>query len=86
MSTETLSGLSDSELKQKIRNLKTNKLIDAALVGITVGIALYSVVKNGFGFFTFFPLILGYMIARNSPNNKILENELQKELASRKGK
>lgn len=86
MNPETLNGLSDSELEQKIRNLKTNKLVDATLVGVTVGIALYNVVKNGFGFFTFFPVILGYMIVRNSSNNKILENELHKELTSRKEK
>lgn len=77
------SELSDQELLQKIKSLKTNKLIDAAIVGMTIGIVLYSAVKNGLGFFTFFPLILTYIIVRNSNNNKILEKELQKVADSR---
>jgi len=34
----------------------------------------------------FFPLILGYMMIRNSVNNEILEKEIQKELESRNSK
>ena len=83
MKPEYLTDLSDQELLQKMKGLKTNKIIDATLVGITVGITLYSGVKNGWGFFTFFPLIIGYLIVRNSKNNEILEKEIQKELASR---
>ena len=83
MKPEYLTELSDQELLQKIKNLKTNKIVDATIIGVTIGIAIYSVVKNGFGFFTFFPLILGYMIIRNSSNNEILEKEIQKELETR---
>lgn len=83
MKTESLTTLTDQELLQKSKALKNNKIIDAALVGFTVGIVVYSAVKNGFGFFTFFPLVLTYAIARNAKNNKILEIELQKELAAR---
>ena len=86
MKTEYLKELSDQELLQKIKNLKTNKIIGATIIGVTIGIAIYSAVKNGSGFFTFFPLILGYMIIRNSRNNKILEKEIQKELESRNSK
>lgn len=86
MKSEGLKELSDQELLQKIKNLKTNKIIDATIIGFTIGIAIYSVVKNGFGFFTLFPLIIGYMIIRNSSNNGILEKEIQKELESRNSK
>ena len=65
------------------KKIKTNKIIDASIIGFTVGIVIYSAVKNGFGFFTFFPLILAYLIARNSTNYKMLEKEMQKELKSR---
>jgi hypothetical protein len=68
---------------KKIKNLKTNKIIDATIIGSTIGIVIYSAVKNGFGFFTFFPLILVFIIVRNSTSNKILEKEIQKELKSR---
>ena len=31
------------------------------MIGFTVGIAIYSAVKNGLDFFTFFPLFLAYI-------------------------
>lgn len=83
MKLENFSELNDQELLQKIKSLKNNKLIDATIVGLTIGIVLYSAIKNGLGFFTFFPLILTYVIVRNSNNNKILEQELQKVAESR---
>ena len=83
MKPENLTELSDQELLQKMKNLKTNKIIDATIIGFTIGIAIYSAVKNGFDFFTFFPLILAYVIVRNSKNNIILEKEIQKEIKSR---
>ena len=83
MKAENLTELSDQELLQKVKNIKTNKIIDAVIIGATIGVVIYSAVKNGFGFFTFFPLLLAFLIARNSVNNKILERELQKELNSR---
>ena len=83
MKTENLTELNNQELLHKIKKLKTNKIIDALIVGFTIGIAIYSAAKNGLEFFTFFPLILAYVVIKNSTNNKILENEIQKELKSR---
>lgn len=83
MKPENLTELNDQELLQKIKGMKNNKIIDAAAVGFTIGIVVFSAVKNGFTFFTFFPLLLTFLIIRNSKNNKILEQELQKELVSR---
>lgn len=83
MDSGNLAGLSDQELLKKLKNVKTYKLIDAVIVGATIGVVIYSMVKNGFGFFTFFPLLLAFLIARNSANNKILEKEIQRELNSR---
>lgn len=83
MKSENLTELSDQELLKKIKNLKNNKIVDATIIGFTIGIVFYSAVENGFGFFTFFPLIITYLIIRNSKNNKIIENEIQKELKVR---
>jgi len=83
MKPENLTELSDQELLKKIKSIKTNKIVDAAMIGFTIGIVVYSAVKNGFGFFTFFPLLLTYAIVRNSANNKLLEKEVEKELKSR---
>ncbi len=86
MKSEDLSNLSNKELLQQLKKLKNNKIIDATLIGFTIGIVVYSAVKNGFGFFTFFPLILTYIVVRNSKNTKILEIEIQKELDNRNTK
>jgi len=84
MKPENLSELNDQELLQKLKKIKTNKIIDATIIGFTIGVAIYGAVKNGFEFFTFFPLILAYIFVRNSTNNTILEKEIQKELEIRK--
>jgi len=83
MKTENLTEISDQEILQKLKKIKNNKIIDASIIGITIGIAIYGTVKNGLEFFTFFPLILAYIVVRNSTNNKILEKEIQKELKYR---
>lgn len=84
MKLEDLSELSDTALAEKIKKIKANKIINDTLIGFTIGIVVYSAVKNGFTFFTFFPLLLTVAIFRNSKNNKILEREMEKELQSRK--
>jgi len=83
MKQKNLTEYSDQEILKQKKDLKTNKIINATIIGMTVGIFAYSAVKNGFGFFTFFPLIIGYLIIKNSKNNEILENEIQKEITSR---
>lgn len=83
MSHQSLTELTDQELVQKLKKLRTSKLIDAVLVGITIGIVIYAAINHGFGFFTFFPLLLTYSIVRNASNARLLEKEMEKELASR---
>ena len=83
MKPENLTELSDQELLKKLKKLKTDKIIDAIIIGVTLGIVGYSAFKNGFVFFTFFPLLITYVIRRNSKNNTIVANEIQKELDSR---
>lgn len=83
MKPENFTELSDQELLQKVKEIKNNKIVDAIIIGVTIGIAIYSVLEKGFVFFTFFPLILTYIIIRNSKNNEILSKEIQKELEFR---
>lgn len=83
MSPENFTELNDQELLQKAKKLKNNKIIDSTIIGFTIGIVVYSAITNGFGFFTFFPLVLTFFIVRNSANNKLLEKAIQKELQSR---
>lgn len=54
MKTENLAELRNQELLQKIKSLKTNEIVGAAIIGITIGFVIYSVVTNSFEPFTFF--------------------------------
>ena len=83
METKKLSDLNDAELLKRKKKIKNDKITIAVFIGFTVGVAIYSGVKNGVEFFTFFPLLLAYIMVRNSPNNKLLEIEIEKELDSR---
>lgn len=84
MKQKKLTDLSNKDLLKKKKEIKNDKIIGATIVGFTVGIAIYSAVKNGLDFFTFFPLFLAYMMIKNSSNNKLLEKEIEKEIESRK--
>lgn len=83
MKPENLSEFNDEKLILEYKKIKTNKIIFAFIIGITIGIFFYSYVKNGFGFFTFFPLIIGYLLIKNSGNSKLLEKEIMKEMKYR---
>ncbi len=64
--------LTDEEILKEKKKAKNNKLINALLIGICIGISVYSAVKNGFGFFTFFPLILAYLLFHKREKIKLL--------------
>ena len=64
--------LTDAEILKEQKKIKNNKMINAFLIGICIGISVYSALKNGFGFFTFFPLILAYLLFHKRDKIKLL--------------
>ena len=70
-------GMSDEELLTKKKAAKSSLILSSTLVGFLVGIAVYSAVRNGIGFFTFFPLIFVFLVARNQATHKALLNEIK---------
>ena len=64
--------LTDAEKLKEQKKIKNSKMVNGFLIGMFVGIAVYSAVKNGFGFFTFFPLILAYLMFHNKEKIKLL--------------
>ena len=56
MNQKELSELTDSELLNEAKKMKSNNVTNALFIGILMGIVVYSVVKNGLGFFTLIPL------------------------------
>ncbi|WP_326982903.1 hypothetical protein VUJ46_22590 [Chryseobacterium sp. MYb264] len=79
MSGKTISELTNEELLDKRKKAKNANIISAVLIGFFVGIAVFSAIKKGLGFFTFFPLIFVFMLMRNQSEAK----ELDKEIKSR---
>ncbi|WP_421978638.1 hypothetical protein [Roseivirga seohaensis] len=54
------------------KKLKSERFTTALMIGLLVGIFIYSAITNGFKFFTFFPLILAYFFFLKSkkPNSE----------------
>ncbi len=77
MNQKELAELSDEELLQKAKKIKSTKLYDALIFGFLVGVAIYGSAKNGLGIFTFIPIIYLPIAAQNRKKNKALENLLQ---------
>ena len=78
-----LNELNDQELIQKQKKLKTNKIVNATLIGLLLGVSAYSAVKNGFSFFTFFPLFFAFILFIRGQKRNEFEKELKNEISSR---
>ena len=78
MKEKELSELTDEELLAEAKKVKKASFMSAVVIGIMIGVVIYSVVKNNVGFFTLIPLFLAYKLVNNSKNNDALK-ELLKE-------
>jgi hypothetical protein len=73
-----LKELSDQELLEKRQKIKSNRIMNAVLIGVLVGIAIYSTVKHSIGFLTFLPIIIAIIAAKSWKNqNDVLEKEIK---------
>lgn len=78
MEQRKLTELTNQELIQEAKKIKSASITNSVLIGILIGIVLYSIVKNSLGFFTLIPLFFAYKLINNSKyNNKELENLLK---------
>lgn len=77
MNQKELSELTDQELLQEAKKMKSATLINAILIGVAIGIVIYSFLKNGFGFFALIPLAFAFKMFNNSKDNKALEQILK---------
>jgi hypothetical protein len=78
MTERKLSELSDEELLQEAKKMKSNSIMNAVLIGFLAGIIIYSVVKNTLGLVTLIPLFLAYkLVNKSNYNNQELESILK---------
>ena len=76
-----LNELTDHELLEKKNKSKSDKVITAAIIGCFIGVAIYSTITHGFGFFTLFPLFFAVFLGTQWNKRNLA---LEKELESRK--
>lgn len=79
MNQEKLENLTDEQLLEQVKKNKSGNILNAVLIGLLIGIGIYSSVKNGFGFFTVFPLFYVFILWKSGKDKK----ELDKEMANR---
>ena len=69
MAQPKLTELTDEALLKEAKRMRTASIINALLIGLLIGIVIYSVAKNGFGFFILIPLFFAYKLVINSAYN-----------------
>ncbi len=74
-----LKNLTDEELVQAEKKRKAAYLTYSVILGLMVGVAIYSTVKKGLGFFTYFPLFF----VPTGVVNRTNYNAVKKEITSR---
>ena len=75
---EQINELTDQELLEKKKKSRSDKIMNAVLIGFSIGIAVYSSVTYGIGFFTLFPIIFAIFLGTQwNRRNQALERELE---------
>jgi hypothetical protein len=77
MNQKELSELTDQELMEEAKKIKPSPIIDAFFIGFLVGIIIYSVVANSWGFLTLIPLFMIYGLLKKSNKYTALKKELK---------
>lgn len=78
MDQNEISKLSDKELLEEITSSKPSPVIDAFFIGFLVGIIIYTLVANTWGFLTLIPLYIIYTFLKKPKKYETLKNELKK--------
>ena len=80
MELKNLSELTDEQLLQEAKKVKSTAIIDAVFIGFLVGVVFYSVISKSFGFLMLLPIYLAYKLI-NKPKYK--KGELETVLRER---
>lgn len=78
------SKLTLDELLTEEKKIKKVEITSAVLIGFLIGVMVYGVAKNGFGFlYIFIPLLLIAGIAKNAQNLKQKLGQIRAEIAAK---
>lgn len=76
MEQKPLSEFTDDELAKEAKDRKKQYYLSATIFGFMVGVAAFSTYRNGFGFFTFFPLFFLPMTTSSTKKFKDVKAEM----------
>ena len=76
------TSMTDEELLAEAKKMRSNAVLNAFLIGFAVGVFVYGIAVNGFGFLGLIPLYLAYRIA-NNPDSKARQDALKATLRAR---
>ena len=82
MANINLADLTDQELLDEAKKMRSFSITNALFIGFLLGIIVYSIAKNSWGMLTLIPLYLIYRLV-NDPKNK-RHKELEAMLKERK--
>ena len=78
MKQKNPTELTDQELLHEAKKMKLISITNAVLIGFLIGIVIYGIAKNNFGFLALIPLFLAYkLINKSEYDKKELENILK---------
>ena len=81
MEKKEYAQMTDQELLDEAKKMKSFSIINALLIGFLAGVIVYSVVKNSWGMLTLIPLYFIYRLINDPKNKKV--KELQSLLKER---
>jgi hypothetical protein len=76
MNEQELANLSDEELRAKAREMKSSEIAHAVLIGVMVGIIIYSVANNAVGLTLLIPLFFIFKVLHKPERNRALKKVL----------
>lgn len=77
MNQKELAELTDQELLEEVKKIKPAPIIDAFFIGFLIGIIIYSLMANSWGFLTLIPLFFIYRLLKKTKINEALKKELK---------
>lgn len=63
--------------KEEAKRIKPPPIADTFFIGFLVGIIIYSLMANSWGFLTLIPLFIVYRLLKKSKRNEALKKELK---------
>jgi len=72
------TDLTDQELLEEVKKVKPSPIIDAFFIGFLLGIIIYSLMANTWGFLTLIPLVIMYWLLKKPKRYEALKDELNK--------